>query len=110
MSCEVIQKCGNIVESLTKEEILSAIAQATGQTSGSIDAEQAFISKLKEGNQGSTFKIWVGTYDEYNAVEVKDDNTLYIIRESDKNRLVCGVFGIDIKETGKTYNYSGGSV
>ena len=53
-------------ESMTKEQIIAAIAEATGKTPTDIDA--AFISKIKEINKGATVQIWIGETAEYNAL------------------------------------------
>lgn len=65
-------------ESMTKEQIIAAIAEATGNTVTDVDA--AFITKIKEQNRGTAVKIWVGTQAEYNALVASgsvDDETLY---------------------------------
>lgn len=63
-------------ETMTKEQIIAAIAEATGNTPTGID--DAFISKIKEQNKGETVTIWRGTTAEYNALETKKDNCIYI--------------------------------
>lgn len=63
-------------ESMTKEQIIAAIAEATGATPTNID--DAFITKIKEQNKGDAIKIWRGKVAEYNAIEEKDDDTIYI--------------------------------
>lgn len=65
-------------ETMTKEQILSAIAQATGATD--IDPDAGFISKVKEAN-GRHVTFWVGTQAQYNALQVKEENCLYIITD-----------------------------
>jgi hypothetical protein len=67
-------------ESMTKEQILAAITQAieTGNI-GNIDT--GFVTKLKEQNNGSAVTIWVGTQAQYNAIENKAQNCLYIITD-----------------------------
>lgn len=67
-------------ESMTKEQIITAIAEATGNTPTDIDA--AFITKIKDQNKNSDMRFWVGTQAEYNAVVakgMKDPNTIYCI-------------------------------
>lgn len=67
-------------ESMTKEEIIAAIAEATGNTPTNID--DAFITKLKELNRGAGIKFWIGTQAEYNAIENPEANVLYIFTDS----------------------------
>lgn len=66
---------------MTTEQILAAIAEATGTTPTNID--DAFISKLVEQNKNATTRLWIGTEAEYNAVVAKgevDNNTIYCIK------------------------------
>lgn len=65
-------------ETMTKEQIMAAIAQATGVTD--IDPDAGFISKVKETN-GRYVTFWVGTQAQYNALQVKEENCLYIITD-----------------------------
>lgn len=67
-------KC--MFEGMTKEQIITAIAEATGATPTSID--DAFITKIKEQNKNGIIKFWRGTVAEYNAIAEKDADTLYI--------------------------------
>lgn len=64
---------------MTKEQVLSAIAEATGATVKDIDS--AFITKVKEKNGGASLTFWVGTQAEYNAIEKKVDNCLYLVTD-----------------------------
>lgn len=70
--------CGNNCkfESMTKEQIFAAIAEATGNTPTNVD--DAFISKIKEQNKGKGLVIWWGTTAEYNALETKREDCIYI--------------------------------
>ena len=63
-------------ETMTKEQIIAAIAEATGNTPTNIDS--AFITKVKEQNKGNALAFWIGTTAEYNALETKDDLCFYI--------------------------------
>lgn len=64
-------------EGLTKEQILTAITQAV--STGEIkDVDTGFVTKIIEQNANASLKIWVGTAAEFNALETKDANTLYI--------------------------------
>lgn len=66
--------------SMTSEQILEAIAEATGETPTHID--DAFITKIKEQNRNGQLKLWVGTNAEYNAIETPDNDVLYIITDA----------------------------
>ena len=63
---------------MTAEQILAAIAEATGNTPTSID--DAFITKIKEINGNTALKFWVGTQAQYNALTPESD-TYYIIKD-----------------------------
>ena len=75
----VIRGDGVFFEGMTKEQIISAIAEATGNTVEDIDS--AFITKLKEINKGNAIKLWLGTNAEYNAITTKEDDVLYFITD-----------------------------
>lgn len=66
----------SLYEGMTKEDIYTAIEQATGGTIGDLD--DGFITIWKEQNKGVGIKLWVGTTAEYNALDPKPDNVLYI--------------------------------
>lgn len=67
-------------ETMTKEQILTAIAQAmeTGEIG---NCDTGFITTIKETNSGEHLKFWIGTRAQYNAVRVKDGYCLYIISD-----------------------------
>ena len=68
-------------ETMTKEQILAAIAQAAAD--GLVfDADAAFITKVKEGNAGDYVTFWAGTQAQYNALGNIDPYCLYIITDS----------------------------
>lgn len=71
-------------ETMTKEQILAAIAQAA-ETGLVFDSEAAFITKVKESNAGGMLTFWVGTQAEYNAIHEKDPNCYYHITNSTKD-------------------------
>lgn len=77
VSCD----CHNHYEGLTKEQIIAAIAEATGNTPTSVD--DAFITKIKEMNANAQLKFWIGTTAQFNALATKDGNTLYIMTDDD---------------------------
>lgn len=68
-------------ETMTREQIIAAIAEATGATPTDID--DAFITKIKEMNASGILQFWVGTTAEFNALAKKDDATLYILTDDD---------------------------
>ena len=67
-------------ETLTKEQILAAIAQAV-ETGTVGDCDAGFITKLKENNSGNYVSVWVGTKAQYNALPRVENNCLYIITD-----------------------------
>lgn len=67
-------------ETMTKEQILAAIAQAV-ETGSVGDVDTGFITKVKEQNGGSGVSVWVGTRAQYNAIENRVQNCLYIITD-----------------------------
>lgn len=70
-------------ESMTKEQIYELIANsiAKGELAG-VDAENPFITRIKEQNKGVPLTFWVGTQAEFNAIETKANNCFYIITDS----------------------------
>ena len=76
----VLADGNNLYESMTKEQILSAIVQAVESHTIS-DVDTGFITTLKEQNSGDAFKIWLGTTAEYNAIQQKERNCLYILSD-----------------------------
>lgn len=67
-------------ETMTKEQILAAIAQAV-ETGSVSDVDTGFVTKVKEQNASSAVTIWVGTRAQYNAITEKATNCLYIITD-----------------------------
>lgn len=55
-------------ESLTREQIIAAIAEATGNTPTSVD--DAFITKIKETGGNTNITFWRGTEAQFNALGV----------------------------------------
>ena len=64
---------------MTAEQVIEAIAEATGNVPEHLD--DAFITKLKEQNAGNNMKVWVGTQAQYNAISTPANDTLYIITD-----------------------------
>ncbi len=56
------------IEGMTKEQIIAAIAEATGATPTAIDS--AFITKIKEQNAGNPISFWLGTEAQFNAAGI----------------------------------------
>ena len=67
-------------ETLTKEQILTAITQAASGEAV-IDPDAGVLTKVKETNSGGYVTFWVGTQAEYNVIETKQKNCLYIITD-----------------------------
>ncbi len=67
-------------ETMTKEQILAAIAQAV-ETGSVGDCDTGFITKVKEQNAGGSVTFWVGTQAQYNALDNKATNCMYIITD-----------------------------
>lgn len=67
-------------ETMTKEQILAAIAQAV-ETGSVGDVDTGFVSKVKELNTGSAVTFWVGTRAQYNAITEKAGNCIYIMTD-----------------------------
>lgn len=83
-------------EGMTKEQILTKIAEATGTVPSDID--DAFITKIKEQNRNVALHFWFGTEAEYNALVVKnavEANTIYCIKNGDATFFKNPVRGID---------------
>lgn len=66
----------SLYEGMTKEDIITAIEQATGGDIGDLDT--GFITIWKEQNAGIGIKLWVGTTAQYEALDPKPTNTIYI--------------------------------
>lgn len=79
MTFYVTREDGVKIEGLTKEQIYELINGTTGEVPEGVD--EAFITKLKEVNKGENSSVWIGTNAEYNAIQTKDDNTLYVITD-----------------------------
>ena len=75
----VVRNDGVFIEGMTKEQIIAAIAEATGVAVSDIDS--AFITKIKEINHQNAVRIWMGTNAEYNAITEKSDDVLYVITD-----------------------------
>lgn len=67
-------------ESMTKEQILTAIEQAIN--TGKIhNVDSGFITKIKEINHNTVLSLWIGKQAEYNALEEKPKDCFCIITD-----------------------------
>ena len=89
-------------ETMTKEEILEAIAQAA-EGGLVFDSEAAFITKVKEINAGGFVKFWVGTQAQYNALQTIDRSCQYIITDKEETSLTYDAKVVTL-EAGSWYN------
>lgn len=67
------------IEGMTKEQIVAAIAEATGNTPTL--AGDAFITQVVNQN-GGNIKLWQGTAAQYNALTEKAADTVYIVNDN----------------------------
>ena len=79
MMYSVMREDGVRVEGLTKEQVYELIQGTTGKVPAGVD--EGFITKLKEQRAQADVSIWVGSNAEYNALETKDDNVLYVVTD-----------------------------
>lgn len=77
MAYYVIGAGNNLYEGMTKEQILAAITQAI-ETHTITDVDTGFVTTIKEKNKNNPLSVWVGTEAEYNAIQNKQPNCLYI--------------------------------
>jgi len=80
MAFYVFDDAKNLFEGMTKEEIVNAIASATGVDPSEIDGD-VITSAIKEKNVQRSVSLWVGTQNEYNAIATPDENTLYCVTD-----------------------------
>ncbi len=67
-------------ETFTKEQILDMISQAI--ENGAVqNVDWGAVSTLKEINKNLPLRIWIGTTAEYEAIEKKKNNVLYIMTD-----------------------------
>lgn len=76
----VLDDGANQYEAMTREQIIAAITQAVNDGTIS-DIDAGFITKIQEMNKKGILKWWVGTQAEFNALETKDSNTLYLFTD-----------------------------
>lgn len=77
----VLDKLGNNYLGLTKEQTYAAIKQMieTGQVPADVD--DGFITKLQEMNKKGVLQFWIGTMAEFQSIETKSENTLYLFTD-----------------------------
>ena len=80
MAYYVFDDAKNLFEGMTREQIVNAIANATGLTPEQIDAD-VITSAIKEQNAQKSVNLWIGTQNEYNAIATPDENTLYVVTD-----------------------------
>ena len=68
-------------ETMSKEQIMNAIAAATGNDPS--PADKAFITMILDQNKNKNLKLWIGTEAQYNALGEYDLDTLYFYPDSD---------------------------
>ena len=67
----------SLYEGMTAEQIETAIVNAV--ESGTVgDIDTGFVTTLKEQNNGTGVMLWVGTTAEYNALDPKPNNCIFI--------------------------------
>lgn len=92
-------------ESMTKEQILTAIEQAVSEGK-IVDVDTGFVTTIKEQNANAAFKIWVGTQAQYNALAEKASDCLYIISNDTSKRDVENAIQILRSEVNALYDGS----
>ena len=68
----------NQIATMSTEQILAAIQRAI-ETGEVTDEFKAFIEMIKEQNKGIGVKFWLGSQDEFNALEKTESNTIYFV-------------------------------
>lgn len=76
----VFDKDKNLFEALDKEETIAAIVNYL-ETHAVGDVDTGFVTTIKEQNADKGLKFWIGTTAQYNAIETKDTDTLYILTD-----------------------------
>ncbi len=71
-------KC--LFESMTKEQILTAITEAV-ETHQITDVDTGFVQTIKEQNHGTGLKFWIGSTAEYNALQSIEQDVFYILTD-----------------------------
>ena len=75
-------------ETLTREQIENAIANATGAST--VDADSAYITKIKESNENNNLTFWQGTEAQFNALKITTTPQTILIDENKKLYILPG--------------------
>lgn len=75
----VVCETGCMVEGMTAEQILAAIAEATGNAV--VPTDKAYITMVVDQNTGNNLKLWRGTRAQFNAIEELASDVYYIITD-----------------------------
>ena len=78
----VICEDGCEFPAMTKEQILTAIQQAV-ESHEITDVDSGFVTTIKEQNKNAGIKFWFGSTAQFNALESKQGNTVYILTDDD---------------------------
>lgn len=79
----VFDDAKNKFEGMTREQIINAIASATGLTPAQVD-DDIITTAIKEQNAQRSVNLWVGTQAEYNAIQQPAESTLYVVTDPDE--------------------------
>lgn len=88
MAYYVIDEKNCLHEGMTREEVVQAIADATGLAPADINVDDVVISQIKEKNGGGALRFWIGTQAQYNALGSIDPNTFYIFTDGNELEVV----------------------
>lgn len=87
-------------EGMTKEQVIEAITNAT-KGKAITDVDTGFVTKIQEINKNAALKFWVGSTSEYNAIEQKENNCLYILSdETDKDDIEGAIDNLNLRIDG----------
>jgi len=80
-----------------------AIGTAPIQVTSTTKCSNLYADKadtIQDQSTGTAFKMWKGTTAAYTAIETKDDNTLYITKDTSPNRIMfyLGTYPLSIDE------------
>ena len=76
-------------ETLTREQIENAITNATGTST--VDADSAYITKIKESNGNNNLTFWQGTEAQFNALKITATPQKVLIDENKKIYILPGL-------------------
>jgi hypothetical protein len=101
LSDEKVAKAGDTMTGALVSTLATGTApiQVTSTTKcGNLYADKA--DTVQDQSTGTAFKMWKGTTAAYTAIETKDDNTLYITKDTSPNRIMfyLGTYPLSIDE------------